>query len=220
MTRFSAGQQRIALKYLIVFHLIIIASSNYLTQIPITVFGFHVTWGAFTFPFTFLATDLTVRVYGKELARKIIFFVMLPSLLISYAFSVLFYQGEYQGLAALEHFNLFVFRIAAASFMAYLLGQILDISIFNRLRQMQWWWVAPCASTILGNAIDSIAFSVIAFHNSTDPFMAQHWQEIALVDYAFKIFISLVLFVPMYGALLNHITRRLTKNAPQPSGSF
>ncbi|MGL5250910.1 MAG: 7-cyano-7-deazaguanine/7-aminomethyl-7-deazaguanine transporter, partial [Enterovibrio sp.] len=60
----------------------------------------------------------------------------------------------------------------------------------------------------------------IAFHNSTDEFMAQHWPEIAMVDYAFKILISLGLFVPMYGALLNHITRRLTKTAPQPSSSF
>ncbi|MGL4826833.1 MAG: 7-cyano-7-deazaguanine/7-aminomethyl-7-deazaguanine transporter [Vibrionaceae bacterium] len=220
MTHFSAQQQRSALGYLIAFHLLIIASSNYLVQIPVTIFGFHNTWGAFTFPFIFLATDLTVRVYGKELARKIIFYAMMPALLISYVLSVLFYQGEYQGLVALEQFNLFVFRIAAASFMAYLLGQILDISVFNRLRQMQWWWVAPCASTIVGNALDSIAFFFIAFHNSTDEFMAQHWPEIAMVDYAFKILISLGLFVPMYGALLNHITRRLTKTAPQPSSSF
>lgn len=211
MSTFTPAQQRNALSYLVVFHLVIIASSNYLVQLPFTVFGFHTTWGAFTFPFIFLATDLTVRIFGAALARRIIFAVMVPSLLISYVLSVLFYQGEFQGLGHLNEFNLFVARIAAASFMAYLLGQILDIHVFNRLRQTKQWWVAPSCSTLFGNAIDTLAFFAIAFYNSPDAFMAENWVEIALVDYAFKLVISLGLFVPMYGVLLNYIVSRITK---------
>ncbi len=73
MSHFSLAQKRNALSYLVIFHLVIIASSNYLVQIPFTVWGYHTTWGAFTFPFIFLATDLTVRIYGPALARRIIF---------------------------------------------------------------------------------------------------------------------------------------------------
>ncbi|UTV27661.1 7-cyano-7-deazaguanine/7-aminomethyl-7-deazaguanine transporter [Photobacterium atrarenae] len=214
-SQFSLAQQRKALSFLVAFHLLIIASSNYLVQLPFTVLGFHTTWGAFSFPFIFLATDLTVRIFGAAMARKIILRVMVPSLAISYGLSVLFYQGEYQGMAQLGEFNLFVARIAIASFMAYLLGQILDVSVFNRLRQCKQWWVAPSCSTLFGNALDTVAFFAIAFYHSPDPFMAEHWVEIALVDYGFKLIISLGLFVPMYGVLLNYLIKRLTTLTPQ-----
>ncbi|MCP3701174.1 MAG: 7-cyano-7-deazaguanine/7-aminomethyl-7-deazaguanine transporter, partial [Aliivibrio sp.] len=143
MSTFTPAQQRNALSFLVVFHLVIIASSNYLVQLPFTIFGFHTTWGAFTFPFIFLATDLTVRIFGAKMARSIIFFVMLPALAVSYFLSVVFFEGQYQGFSQLGEFNLFVARIAIASFMAYLLGQILDVHVFNRLRQLKQWWVAP-----------------------------------------------------------------------------
>ncbi|MAC45289.1 7-cyano-7-deazaguanine/7-aminomethyl-7-deazaguanine transporter [Oceanospirillum beijerinckii] len=211
MTAFSSVQQRKALSFLVLFHLLVISSSNYLVQLPFTLFGFHTTWGAFTFPFIFLATDLTVRIYGAELARKIIFRVMLPALLVSYGLSVLFFEGQFQGLGQLSEFNLFVARIAIASFMAYLLGQILDVHVFNKLRQTKQWWVAPSLSTLLGNALDTLAFFAIAFYQSSDPFMAEHWTEIALVDYGFKLLISLGLFVPMYGVLLNTLASRITQ---------
>ncbi|MGR5179171.1 7-cyano-7-deazaguanine/7-aminomethyl-7-deazaguanine transporter [Vibrio parahaemolyticus] len=210
MNPFSSAQQRKALTFLVLFHLVIIASSNYLVQLPFTIFGFHTTWGAFTFPFIFLATDLTVRIFGAGLARKIIFLVMLPALAVSYGLSVLFFEGQFQGLGQLGEFNLFVARIAVASFMAYLLGQILDVHVFNRLRQMKQWWVAPTCSTLFGNALDTLAFFAIAFYQSPDPFMAEHWTEIALVDYGFKLVISLGLFVPMYGVLLNFLVKKLT----------
>ncbi len=211
MTAFSSAQQRKALSFLVLFHLLVISSSNYLVQLPFTLFGFHTTWGAFTFPFIFLATDLTVRIYGAELARKIIFRVMLPALLVSYGLSVLFFEGQFQGFGQLSEFNLFVARIAIASFMAYLLGQILDVHVFNKLRQTKQWWVAPSLSTLLGNALDTLAFFAIAFYQSSDPFMAEHWTEIALVDYGFKLLISLGLFVPMYGVLLNTLASRITQ---------
>lgn len=214
-SQFSFAQQRKALSILVVFHLLVIASSNYLVQLPFTIFGFHTTWGAFTFPFIFLATDLTVRIFGASMARQIILRVMAPALVISYVLSVLFYQGEYQGWSHLAEFNLFVARIAIASFMAYLLGQIMDVSVFNRLRQTKQWWVAPTCSTIFGNALDTIAFFAIAFYNSPDPFMAENWVEIALVDYSFKMIISLSLFVPLYGVLLNYLIKRLTTIRPK-----
>ncbi|WP_421847678.1 7-cyano-7-deazaguanine/7-aminomethyl-7-deazaguanine transporter [Marinomonas sp.] len=214
MSTFTPEQKGKALCYLAMFHLLIIASSNYLVQIPFTVSGFHTTWGAFTFPFIFLATDLTVRIFGAVLARKIIFLVMIPSLIVSYVLSVVFAQGEFQGFGALSSMNTFVGRIAIASLMAYLLGQVLDIQVFNRLRQLKQWWVAPAASTLFGNGLDTLAFFGIAFYQSPDPFMAQHWQEIALADFGFKLIISLGLFIPLYGVLLNYLAKKITEIKP------
>ncbi|HDG7922110.1 preQ0 transporter [Klebsiella quasipneumoniae] len=209
MNPFTTVQRKKALVWLSLFHLLVITSSNYLVQLPISIFGFHTTWGAFSFPFIFLATDLTVRIFGAPLARRIIFAVMVPALVISYAISALFYMGEWQGFAALGTFNLFVARIAIASFMAYALGQILDVHVFNRLRQSRRWWLAPTASTLFGNISDTVAFFFIAFWRSPDPFMAAHWGEIALVDYSFKVLISIIFFLPMYGVLLNMLLKRL-----------
>ena len=75
---------------------------------------------------------------------------------------------------------------------------------------MRLWWIAPTASAIVGNAIDTIAFFGIAFYRSTDPYMAAHWQEIALVDYGWKIAICGLFFLPAYGILLRYLTARLT----------
>ncbi|HCI6718859.1 TPA: 7-cyano-7-deazaguanine/7-aminomethyl-7-deazaguanine transporter [Klebsiella variicola subsp. variicola] len=221
MNPFTTVQRKKALVWLSLFHLLVITSSNYLVQLPISIFGFHTTWGAFSFPFIFLATDLTVRIFGAPLARRIIFAVMVPALVISYGISALFYMGEWQGFAALGTFNLFVARIAIASFMAYALGQILDVHVFNRLRQSRHWWLAPTASTLFGNISDTVAFFFIAFWRSPDPFMAAHWGEIALVDYSFKALISIIFFLPMYGVLLNMLLKRLADksdlSALQPS---
>ncbi|MCD4628656.1 7-cyano-7-deazaguanine/7-aminomethyl-7-deazaguanine transporter, partial [Proteus mirabilis] len=172
MYRFTSRQKAAALLWLSLFHILIITSSNYLVQLPISIFGFHTTWGAFTFPFIFLATDLTVRIYGAPLARRIITAVMIPALAISYLISTLFFQGSWQGFASLNDFNIMVARIATASFMAYVLGQIMDVSVFNRLRQQQKWWVAPSAAMFFGNFLDTVAFFFIAFYRSTDAFMA------------------------------------------------
>ena len=205
----SSAHYQTALIRLSLFHIAIIAASNYLVQLRITLFGLHTTWGAFTFPFIFLATDLTVRIFGAELARRIIFWVMLPALLLSYLLGVLFFEGQYQGAAQMMSFNLVVARIACASFMAYLLGQILDVSVFNRLRQSPRWWLAPTVSTLFGNLLDTLAFFSIAFWRSPDPFMAEHWVEIASVDYGIKLLISLGLFVPAYGVLLRYLQAKI-----------
>ncbi|WP_425287613.1 7-cyano-7-deazaguanine/7-aminomethyl-7-deazaguanine transporter [Pseudomonas marincola] len=205
--------RRPALVALIAFHILIIIASNYLVQLPITIFGWHTTWGAFSFPFIFLATDLTVRLLGKGPARKVIARVMLPALVASYVVSVLFQNAAFAGFAALQEFNVFVGRIALASFCAYVFGQLLDIQVFDRMRRLRQWWVAPTASTILGNLLDTFIFFSIAFWQSSDPFMAEHWVEIASVDYAIKLTVSLVLFVPLYGILLGAIAKLLAGRA-------
>jgi len=212
MHQTPAIDRRKALILLVTFHLLIIASSNYLVQLPIMLFGFHSTWGALSFPFIFLATDLTVRIFGASLARRIVLFAMMPALLLSYSLSVLFYEGVFQGFEPLASLNTFVARIAIASFLAYLLGQILDVGVFNRLRRSKHWWLAPSVSTLFGNALDTLVFFSIAFYRSSDAFMAEHWIEIAWVDFGFKIVISLLVFLPMYGLLLNYLTRRLAGN--------
>ncbi|WP_263143661.1 7-cyano-7-deazaguanine/7-aminomethyl-7-deazaguanine transporter [Pseudomonas sp. RIT-PI-AD] len=209
MPLFSPSAQRLTLAGLIAFHILVIIASNYLVQLPMTLFGWQTTWGAFSFPFIFLATDLTVRLLGKASARQVIARVMLPALLASYVVSVLFQEAEFRGLGALLEFNLFVLRISLASFFAYVLGQILDIQVFDRLRRLPQWWIAPTAATVLGNLLDTFSFFSVAFWHSTNPFMAEHWVEIATVDYGVKLSVSLILFVPLYGMLLNAIVRML-----------
>ena len=214
MTATSPARLRQALAWLIGFHVLIIIASNYLVQLPFTLFGFHTTWGAFSFPFIFLASDLTVRLLGKQTARRVIARVMLPALLVSYVVSVLFQQGAFRGLDALGEFNSFVLRISLASFMAYVCGQLLDIQVFDRLRRLKHWWVAPSASMILGNLLDTFVFFSVDFWRSSDEFMAANWVEIASVDYATKVVVCIMLFVPLYGIVLNAILRLLAGRQP------
>ena len=117
----------------------------------------------------------------------------------------------------LAEFNLFVARIALASFMAYLVGQFMDVVVFNRLRLLKAWWAAPAASTLFGNLVDTIAFFSIAFLAQHGSFMAEHWVEIATVDYVFKLLISLGLFVPLYGVLLRYLSRKLVGRPGWPA---
>jgi len=215
----TVPQPRVSLQLalLVAFHILIIIASNYLVQLPIDLFGFHSTWGAFSFPFIFLATDLTVRLIGKAEARRVITRAMIPALVASYIVSVLFHEGAFNGLAALGDFNGFVFRIAFASFAAYVLGQLLDVHVFDRMRRdYVQWWVAPAASSVVGQALDTAAFFSIAFWRSDNPFMAAHWGEIALVDYAIKLSVSLLLFVPMYGIALNALVQFMKRRGAQP----
>ena len=217
MFSLSTTQIRRALLLLVGFHILIICASNYLVQMPFQIFGLHTTWGAFSFPFVYLATDLTVRIFGQSHARKIIFKAMLPALVISYLMGVLFHQASFQGFGALAEFNSFVFRIAFASFAAYLVGQLMDITVFAKLRETRSWWLAPAASTLVGNLIDTIVFFSIAFYASSDRFMAENWPEIASVDYGFKLIVSLCLFLPAYGILLKVLERRIVNIRPVPN---
>ncbi|MCL8007825.1 7-cyano-7-deazaguanine/7-aminomethyl-7-deazaguanine transporter [Gelidibacter japonicus] len=205
---------------LVGFHILIIASSNYLVQFPISIFGFKATWGAFTFPFIFLATDLTVRLFGARMGRRIIFYAMFPALLVSYLITVGFRHGIWLGFDAFFGFDLFVARIAIASFAAYVVGQILDIFVFNKLRQHKQWWHAPLASGIFGNFMDTLTFFFIAFYKTSDPYLAENLVEIATVDYIFKIIINALFFLPLYKVILDRVTKRLKdqnlRNGPIP----
>lgn len=209
MLSLTTAQVKRALLVLVSFHILIIAASNYLVQIPFQLFGLLTTWGTFSFPLVYLATDLTVRIFGPEKARKIIFGAMLPALLASYVVSIVFSEGGFQGFAGLATLNIFVFRIAVASFTAYVLGQLLDISVFSYLRRHHRWWVAPSASTIAGNLVDTAIFYALAFYASSDTFMAAHWPEIALADYGFKLVVSIILFLPIYGIVLKLLTEKI-----------
>lgn len=207
MFALTGPRQRAAVVTLIAFHIFIVIASNYLVQFPMQLFGWQTTWGAFSFPFIFLATDLTVRLLGKQPARRVIAYVMLPALLASYAISVLFQEGIFRGAAALLVFNSFILRISLASFAAYAVGQLADIQVFDRLRQLKQWWIAPTASTVLGNLLDTFVFFSVAFWYSSNAFMAANWVEIAVVDYIIKVLISLLLFIPLYGLLLSALLR-------------
>ena len=226
MTSLCAQPQPVAqrlplyLSILVALHVAIVIASNYLVQLPIQLFGFHSTWGAFSFPFIFLATDLTVRLIGKRAARRVIARAMVPALVASYVVGVLFHGGGFNGLDALGGFSTFVFRIAFASFAAYVLGQLLDIQVFDRIRQKSHvWWLAPAAAAVVGQWFDTAAFFFIAFWHSSDAFMAANWVEIAWVDYAIKLGVSLVVFVPAYGVLLAAILRWLRPAQPMAVAS-
>lgn len=215
MLMLTTAQLRRALLLLVGFHILIICVSNYLVQLPFQLFGYHTTWGAFSFPFVYLATDLTVRIFGQTAARSIILKAMVPALMISYMMGVLFHQGSFQGADSLAQWNTFVFRIAFASFAAYLIGQLIDITVFARLRASRSWWIAPAASTIVGNLVDTLVFFSVAFYASSDSFMAANWLEIASVDYGFKLLVSLGLFLPAYGVLLRVLQDKILQTSPQ-----
>lgn len=211
---------RRAAVWLACFHILIVASSNYLVQFPITVFGFKATWGAFTFPFIFLATDLTVRILGARMGRRIIFYAMLPALIVSYVITVSFRQGAWLGLHSLVTFDLFVARIAIASFTAYVVGQLNDIYVFNKLRRHKQWWHAPLASAIFGNLTDTFTFFVIAFYKTSDAYLANNLFEIAAVDYVFKILVNSIIFLPLYKVVLDFFTQRIKPAMAEGCGHF
>lgn len=179
---------------LVLLHLFIIALSNWAVQFGGTLWGtdLQFTWGMFTFPFIVVATDLTVRLTDKYTARSVVAIAFIPAILIS----------SYIATP----------MIGFASAFAYLLGQLLDVSVFQRIREKltEVWWVAPAISTVFANILDTYAFFWAAFAYSDDPFMSVHWLEIASVDVVFKIITSFVLFLPVYGVLLAWLRKRVT----------
>lgn len=195
-------------------HTAVILASNYLVQIPVQLGPVLSTWGAFTFPVVFLATDLSVRVLGATAARRVVGWAMAPALLASYGVSVLFAEGRFAGWEALRSLNLFVLRIALASLAAYVVGQLVDIHLFARLQRRGPWWLAPAASTVAGSAVDTLVFFAAAFHASPDPFMATHWPAIAAADYATKLLVSLVFYLPAYAAMMGWLLAHLVPSPP------
>src|SRR5690606_33671588 len=146
-----------------------------------------------------------------RMGRRIIFYAMFPALLVSYLFTVGFRHGIWLGFDAFFGFDLFVARIAIASFAAYVVGQVLDIFVFNKLRQHKQWWHAPLASGVFGNFMDTLTFFLIAFYKTSDVYLAENLVEIATVDYIVKIIISGLFFLPLYKIILDRVAKRLHK---------
>ena len=190
---FNIGDvDRSLLMKLVIVHLVIIAAANYIVQFSGTMFGYHFTWAMFIFPLVVIATDLTVRLTNKYQARAVIALAFPPAIVISALIAD--------------------WRIGFASALAYLIGQLFDVSVFQRIREKftDLWWVAPAISTVVANLVDTYLFFYAAFANHpTNEFMAANWLEIATVDVIFKIITSLVLFLPIYGVLLAHLRSKL-----------
>ncbi len=127
----------------------IVVASNILVQF---LFGQWLTWGAFTYPFAFLVTDLMNRIYGAQAARKVVFAGFVVGLVCSLIGTQI--VGEFGPLVTL--------RIALGSGLAFLLAQLLDVSIFSALREGRWWR-APLVSTLVGSLVDTALFFSVAF---------------------------------------------------------
>ncbi|MCK0140365.1 queuosine precursor transporter [Aliiroseovarius sp. F47248L] len=180
----------------------IVVASNILVQ---HLFGQWLTWGAFTYPFAFLVTDVMNRVYGPSAARKVVFAGFVTGVICSFIGTQII--GEFGPLVTL--------RIAVASGLAFLTAQLLDVAIFDRLRSGKWWR-APVASTIIGGTVDTAIFFTIAFSaslmflepgndvgwaNELLPMLgsgpdAPLWISLAVADWLVKMAIALVALVP------------------------
>jgi len=185
---------------LAILHVLVIVVSNALVSIPVEIMGVKLTWAAFTFPLVVLATDLTVRLLGKGIARATI--AAAYPLAIIGSIAVVLAEGAPQSVAM---------RIGFASATAYAIGTLLDVYVFQIIRERftKQWWAAPALSTIAANVIDSYTFFAVAFHNSANEYMAKNWFEIAGSQTVLKIVVGLVVFLPAYGVLLNHLKKRL-----------
>lgn len=179
---------------------VIVTAANVLVQYPVRPFGLadYFTWGAFSYPVSFLVTDLTNRRFGPALARR----VVVVGFVLAVALSLYFASP----------------RIALASGTAFLVAQLLDVTVFDRLRHLAWWR-APLISSLAGSAVDtalffSLAFaSVFAVFGPNVPFAVQEatlfggvfgemprWVGWAISDFGVKVFMGLMMLVP-YGAL-------------------
>lgn len=175
--------------------IVIVVAANILVQHPVHFFGLadHLTWGGLTYPISFLVTDLTNRHFGPDRARKVVVIGFFIGVILSVV------------LASP--------RIALASGLAFLIGQLLDIGVFNRLRQLEWWR-APLLGSLVGSAIDTALFFSIAFYG-IEPMSAPVqffgavtmplWVSLGCTDFLVKVAIALIALLP-YGALLKVVT--------------
>lgn len=185
--------------YLVLFQIIVITISNFLVSIPIEFLNLKLTWSAFSFPLVVLAIDLTIRILGKSIARA--------TIAISYPFAII----SSIGVLLIEGSSVYeALRIGFASASAYGISTLLDVYIFQVIREKyKYWWLAPSVSTVFANIIDTFVFFYTAFYNSTDEYMKENWFEIALNQSIIKIIIGLILFLPIYGIFLNYILYKL-----------
>ena len=158
---------------------VVVLSSNYLVQFPINYYGLNdiLTYGAFSYPIAFLITDLANRSYGKRIARKIVYL----GFFLGISFTVLFSTNFADYISI---------RIAIGSGTAFLVAQILDVRIFDNLRERKWF-VAPLTSSLIGSSVDTFLFFSISFYGTGVP-----WITLSLGDLAVKIIVALIMLVP------------------------
>ena len=158
---------------------VVVLASNYLVQFPINYYSLNeiLTYGAFSYPIAFLITDLANRSYGKMAARKIVYI----GFVIGISFTLLF---------STNFADLISMRIAIGSGTAFLVAQLLDVQVFDRLRR-KTWFVAPLFSSLIGSTVDTFLFFSISFYGTGVP-----WITLSLGDLGVKIFIALIMLIP------------------------
>ena len=158
---------------------LVVLASNYLVQFPIKYYGLEeiLTYGAFSYPIAFLITDLANRSFGKLIARKIVYIGFSIGILFTLIFSTNFT-------------DLISIRIAIGSGTAFIIAQLLDVQIFDQLRQKKWF-VAPLISSLIGSTVDTFIFFSISFYGTGIP-----WVTLSLGDLSVKIFVALVMLIP------------------------
>ena len=169
------------------FMALVVTLSNYLVQFPVKYASLQnlLTYGAFSYPFAFLITDLSNRRYGKELARKIVYLGFALGV-----FLTLYFSTNYSDLISI--------RIAIGSGIAFLVAQLVDVNIFDRLRK-KIWFAAPLTSSLIGSTIDTFLFFSISFYGT-----GINWISLSLGDLFVKIFVALVMLIP-FRLLLSRI---------------
>ncbi len=166
---------------------IVVVLSNYLVQFPVQYLGLNeiLTYGAFSYPITFLITDLANRAYGILAARKVVYFGFIVGIILT-----LFISTNFSDLISI--------RIALGSGIAFFVAQNLDVQIFDKLRKKSWF-IAPLISSTIGSIVDTFLFFSIAFYATGIP-----WLTLALGDLIVKLFITLIMLIP-FRLLLNKI---------------
>ena len=204
LDRLFEGVDKKMMTKLALLHLFIIVISNALVSIPVEILGVKLTWAAFVYPIVILASDLTVRLIGKGIARATI--AAAYPLAIIGSIAVVLLEGAPTSVAL---------RLGFGSATAYLIGCLLDVYVFQYVRERftQQWWAAPALSMVVANFIDSYVFFSIAFQGSADEYMAANWPEIALSQSILKIVVGFILFLPAYGILLNYLKKRVDDTA-------
>ena len=158
---------------------VIVLGSNYLVQFPVRYYGLEniLTYGAFSYPVAFLITDLANRSYGKVIARKIVY----VGFVLGIGFTVLF---------STDFADYISIRIAVGSGVAFLTAQLLDVQIFDKLRNKDWF-VAPITSSMFGSVVDTFLFFSISFYATGVP-----WVTLSLGDLLVKILVALIMLIP------------------------
>lgn len=196
------GLNKKLLIQLVIFHTVIIALSNYLVTIKFDLLGFKLTWAAFTFPLVVVATDLTIRLINKQNARAVINLAFIPAILASIA--VIWAGGAPESVAI---------RVGIASGMAYLVSSLLDVTVFQYVRErLTLWFWAPALAAVFANILDTFTFFAVAFYNSANTYMAENWYIIAFNQTGLKVLVTLLVVLPIYGVLLNYLQKKLERN--------